>query len=357
MKECIFPWAIAHHDLVPKAHLLAYRNIALLLNTFSPRYEPPEALVVVPSAHLMTGKVRQVDSAVRDSIARLLSSHVPFGLIGERYLDRLPKGTKALVYPLPWRTPKASVDRLIRFVKAGGALCTSGDGLQGTPLAVPATDGGSPLRILGKGRLIHGGEASPSPAAVAATLHFGAVGPFDIEPCDRQVHACAVATAEGGWVYVLFNTSDRPKTLTLRHGTRAVQLTVASRRPALVHFGKGGALLAVECQGGATVDGTPLWRGTGHFIVASLDGAGLVRGARQLLVMAVGEGRAELTLPAAAHKPVVQYGEFVDGKWRTLRTAARGKLVVEARGPLRSAIALVGEPAGTRAAAQALLNR
>jgi len=408
MKECIFPWAIAYHDLAPKPHLLAYRNMALLFNSFSPRYTYPEAYVVVPSSHLLTGKGHEVDAALRDCIGRLLSCHVRFGLIDERYLDRLPAEARALFYPIPFCPPDATVQALEAFVRRGGALYFSGDisfdeskqrtrtdrlerlagarfqaenyphldvprdrkGVpalrtepRGAQVLVDSPDGPAVLHHhLGEGHVVYSadpiecyaGDWSLPAAAVAAwpgvpanrydlTLSLGGAARIALDPPAPDVHAFSLATDAGGTVYVLFNTSAEGRDLTLSHGGRKLALSLASHRPALAHFGPAGKLLAIEAQDGALLDGKPLWRGEGHFIVLSLDGVGLDAGPTRLLAMAIGEGKAALSCAGGIADPVVQYGEFRDGRWHTLRTevAEAGQVSVSAAGPLRSALALV----------------
>ena len=127
MRECIFPWSIVQQDLVPKAHFAAYRNLALLLSSFSPRYEPPEVFLVVPSANLKREKFRAVEAGLGSAIKRLLEAGVRFGLVGEQYLSHVPASTRALFYPTPYCVADEVFEQLVSFVAGGGTLYISGD--------------------------------------------------------------------------------------------------------------------------------------------------------------------------------------------------------------------------------------
>ena len=127
MKECIFPWAIAQHDLVPKEHFRAYRNMSLLFRSFSPRYVPPEVYVVVPSALQRTGAFRLAEDAVLHCIGELLRCRVGFGLVGDEYLGRLAVSTRVLIYPAAYGVADAVFLELLGFVRRGGLLYLSGD--------------------------------------------------------------------------------------------------------------------------------------------------------------------------------------------------------------------------------------
>lgn len=411
-KECIFPWAIAHHDLVPKEHLRAYRNAALLLGSFSPRYEPPEVFVVVPNAHLRTNRAHVVDAAVRDCIARLMSRRVRFSLIGEEYLDRLPDTAGALFYPVPFCPDDEVVANLVAFVENGGCLYFSGDisfdpscrrvraerleklagcryvsrnypHLEAGPDAggrpcirlevvtgrvlADSEDGPSLVyHVLGRGRVLYAVDpiearsgdiplTGPLPADIEPheppgdpydlLLALSGVQRIPVTPVDPSIHSFQLATQEGGTVYVLFNTGDDRTTAALTHAERRLQLTIAPRRPALAHFDRHGALVAVASQEQASLDGRLLWFGAGHFILLSLDGANLGDAPSLVAVMAVGTGHASIPCASSIERPVVQHGELRDLQWRPLHAEATGDgpVTVTAAASTRSTITLIAE--------------
>ena len=405
MRECIFPWSMVHQDLVPKEHLRAYRNMALLLGSFSPRYEPPEVFVLVPGLNLLSGHFGQVDAGLRDCIRRLLGLRVRFGLLDDRYLDGLPASAKVLYYPLPYCATDETVARLEQFVRGGGTLYFSGDisfdeqrqrtrterlqTLAGGQFAserfpalqVPADRAGEPgVIVLPVGadvlascdagpRVMHhelqrghvlfaadplevsGGSTDLDPEAVGVAagpgaptdlyelaLHLGGVERLPVDPSSRDLHAMAVPTAGGGMVYSLMNVGREPLACTVRHAGHTINLDVAPGRPGLACFDGAGSLLAVECQGQATLDGQLLLSTEGHFALMSLDGRGLTGPPEAALAMAMGEGRADLPCLGRA---ALRYGEFRDGGWVTLGEAAAGPVHVAAQGPSRSALAIV----------------
>lgn len=433
MKECIFPWAIAHHDLVPKAHALAYRNMALLFSTFSPCYTPPQVFIVVPSAHLKTGKVRQVDAGVLACIRRLLSCHVHFGLIGEGYLKHVPESAKALFYPIPFCPPDEAIARLTAFVRSGGCLYFSGDisfdsrgertkgdrlrMLAGVHyvsenyphLRVPGAAPNTPAikvragsaqvlvdseagpravhHVLGRGHVIFcpdpvevsGGDVVLPAEAVAqlmarrdrpmqasdvynVLLDLAGVDRIDVLPRDPDLHAFEIPTQAGGRVFVFYNTGERSREIAVRYQGRALRLNLAGQRPGLAHFSSQGTLLAVECQDRATVDGEPIISGQGHFMATCWRGNSETRAGGHSLVMVVGEGSALLNPTPELHNPVVQYGEFRNGKWHALLTEVPppGQIRVQAYGSLRSVLTLVTNRESldqARASVEALLAR
>ena len=61
--------------------------------------------------------------------------------------------------------------------------------------------------------------------------------------------------------------------------------------------------------------------------------------------MMVGEGDVRFCPAAELREPVVQYGEYRDGKWHALVTEARRPSIIRirGRGALRSALALVSD--------------
>ena len=400
MKECIFPWAVAHHDLVPKQHLLAYRNMALLMSTFSPKYMPPEVFVVVPSSHLLTNQVRAVDQALRECIRRLMSLRVRFSLIGEGYLDRLPSSARALLYPVPFCAPDATIEHLEAFVRRGGCLYFSGD-ISFDPMAqrtrtdrlerlagvrfgggddsdLSAASTGKPcikvepigaevllesqegpravLNRVGKGSVLailepieatrtHLTVNLPGQDAVdvyEAVLRLSGASRIPAQPDGPALHTFEISTQASGTVTVVFNSGDTQRMVALGNHGHELKLTVLPHRPALAHFAADGRLLSVECQQEALLDGQPLFVGDGHWILHSLDGTSLDRSPQQVLAMCVGQGKARVPALKAMKGPRVRYGEFRSKKWVSLRTdsSPAGDRSIECAGPLRSAVVI-----------------
>ena len=303
MKECIFPWAIAHHDLVPKPQLSAYRNMALLFRLVSPKYVSPETFLIVPSSLMRTARFRETEDALHNWIRELTRAHVRFGMIGEAYLDRLPAAAKLIVLPAAEPLLPDVRDTLAEFAARGGTVHTGAD------------------------------------ASSAARLVRGAgVETLPVEPVDPDVSVFSIPTQTQGVLFLLFNTSKETKSTEARHAGRAVRLTLAPRRTGAVLFDAQARVLAVEGQETAEIDGHPVWHGQGHFMLACLDGKDLARGSALLFVMAIGEGDATLRTWQRP-RPTIEYGEFRDMRWHALETRS-GDTRVRACGPLRSSIAL-----------------
>jgi len=125
--EGLFPFGQLHADGVPRESLSVLRAAALTLGNLQPVYKQPEVMVVFPMEHFLGGARGEVRKAVHRAFALLMGCHVPFGVIDEGDLDKLPAGVKALLYPVPWCPSDAVVEHLEQFVRAGGALYFSGD--------------------------------------------------------------------------------------------------------------------------------------------------------------------------------------------------------------------------------------
>lgn len=414
MKECIFPWSIAQQDLVPKAQFRAYRNAALLFRTLKPAYSPPPVLVVVPTSNLRLGHYRQVEDALGRWITDLLRSHVPFGMIGEAYLNHVPDKTRLLIYPLPYCPPDETVAGLDQFARNGGTLYISGDisfdehGLRTKtdrleqlcgvrfmrelrpPMDTTGKPDGSPHIQLepttaqtlvdtstgplwtrnpfGKGVVILNAEPteafakSPEIALEAGTqaiagylLGTANVSPLAFSPQDPDVYIFRIADADGGDATILFNSAKTTKTITLTHRDRTVELTLGPRGTGFVQFDATGRLLAVEGTDTIAIDGQTLASGKGHIMLAALDNQDIVRTSQALLAMAVGECQISLRTPHMS-APTIEYGNFQNSRWHPF--TQNDGINFNCQGPLRSAIALVcpagRTPSARRAAEQRL---
>ncbi len=397
MRECIFPWSIVQHDLVPKAQFRAYRNSALLFRTLKPVYSPPPVLVVVPSSNLRLGRYRQVEDALGRWISDLLRGHVPFGMIGEAYLERVPDKTRLLIYPLPYCPPEATVTSLDRFARNGGTVYISGDisfderGLRTRterleqlcgvrflrelrpPMDTNGKPNGSPhiqveattartlvhtptgplwtRNTLGKGAVILNAEPTEALAkspeialeagagsAVDYLLETAKISPIAMGPRDPAVYIFRIADAGGGDATILFNSARTAKTVTVSHRDRTAELTLGPRRTGFVQFDAAGRLLAVEGTDTIAIDGRTLASGKGHIMLAALDNRDIARDSRALLAMAVGECRITLRIPHMS-APSIEYGDYRNGRWHPFATREGTRF--DCRGPLRSALALV----------------
>ena len=123
----IFPFGLAHTDLVDKDVLKVYRNLNLLFRLHRPAYTQPEVALALPDRHRWTVARHKVREAVRRSMDWLIGLHVDFAVVPESSVGRLPAGVKALVYPVPFCPDDATYDAVAAYVKAGGHLLVTGD--------------------------------------------------------------------------------------------------------------------------------------------------------------------------------------------------------------------------------------
>ncbi len=384
MRECIFPWSIAYHDLVPKPHLPVYRNLALFLGSITPRYTPPPVFVVCPSSRFRDGDFAAVERAVTDSIRQLLDRRVNFGMIGAQYLDRLPKQARVLFVPSADRLPKGVRAGLAEFAARGGAVCLwtreedpaamlPGNAVK-TRAALPSGDTVS-VCASGAGQVLvcraplerHGSSGSdaetaavPAPSATAGAiedlyarvLERGGVKPLPVAAQPTGVRAFSVRTRSGGVCYVLHNPGNEARTVRITHAGHVLTLRLDPDDTGFAEFAADGKLRAVEGRDTAELDGAELFRGKGRTMVMALGGSGLRDPAAPRLVLFIGEADVRLRTPQTpAGSWRAEFGEFRDGRWTVLETvdadrAAGGVLRLRAAGPLRSGMALVAPAAG-----------
>ena len=123
-----FEWGINYpNDLVPRDVRAFYRNSGLLFRQLRPRYEGSDVVVLLAGENRMGGQGSQVVEGQLNSIRLLLDQRLRFATLADDYLDALPGNVKTVFYPLPYCPSDAIVERLTKFVDAGGQLYVSGD--------------------------------------------------------------------------------------------------------------------------------------------------------------------------------------------------------------------------------------
>ena len=384
MIDCVFPWGIVHPgDGVPKDVLPAYRNMSLFFRLFRPAYRDPGLYLLVPDNHRLGGGKNTVEGAVLNAIQGLLDARVPFNVINEFDLDRLPAAARTLVWPIPTCPDDAAYARVKAFVTRGGTLLVSGDlsydvdrkptragrleELCGVRRAGGAGDVPD-LRALvpvapAQAQPVGGGEIPLFRHALGAGSVFYTPVPVemtadDCAPLYRRVLAAAGVKAEtpeapagvfcarvetveagGTWVMVHAGAKGAPA----RVSAARTSLMLAPGKTGLLRVDGDGLPLAVEAQGAVTCAGRQMLEIAGHAMVAALDGKAL-GASRAVLVLPVGAGEVRFTGDAAAARftgdaaaarfkgasgwkdAVVQAGEFRRGRWTVLSTEpAAGK--------------------------------
>lgn len=124
--EDIFPCGLLNSDGAPRDRFYPFRNAALLLGQFRPRYEPPTLWFVLPTAHRFGASRAAVETAMRNSLNALIGLHVSFGTVAEEQVKLLSR-PRALVWPVPFCPADETYTALRDAVAAGAALYVSGD--------------------------------------------------------------------------------------------------------------------------------------------------------------------------------------------------------------------------------------
>jgi len=127
MESCIFPWGLLYPcDLVPKGQMYVFSALAHCLEKLRLTYAPPEVYVLLPDFHLLGGRDAEWQPALR-TIDTLLRCGVPFGVLHDMNIEKLPAEARAVFYPAPFAVSDEAYRRLTHFVQAGGTLYVSGD--------------------------------------------------------------------------------------------------------------------------------------------------------------------------------------------------------------------------------------
>jgi hypothetical protein len=127
MESCIFPWGLTYPcDLTPKGQLHVMSALAQTLGRLPLTYAPPRTYVVIPDTQVLAGTAAEWAPALR-CIELLLHCGVPFGVLHDTNLERLPAEARAVFYPCPYALTDAAYGRLLDFVRRGGTLYVSGD--------------------------------------------------------------------------------------------------------------------------------------------------------------------------------------------------------------------------------------
>ena len=126
-QDCTFPWGVTWQDGTPKPVLKAYRNMCLVLGEAGAMKESPALWLVLPDSFRLGGDSGRIHAAVRNAADALLTLNVPFGVINEEGLARLPSSAAALVWPMAVCPSDSAFAAVAGFVKRGGSLLVTGD--------------------------------------------------------------------------------------------------------------------------------------------------------------------------------------------------------------------------------------
>jgi len=296
----------------------------------------------MPDRHMLGASAAKVQKAVLTAMDTLIDLHVDFAPLGEANIDRLPAGTKAILYPVPFSIPDDVYAKLKEFTSKGGHLYISGDfaydearkrtktahlkdlaGIEfpsskdvyGKPEGVPA--------VVTKGTVmmrtdpIELTEERDSPALRKLYLRFletAAIPREPVSPDDPDVHAMTLPTRDGGRVTTLVN-AHASEARRVRYG-KDIELSLAPLQPGLVLRNAKGDVTAIEASGEFGLAGKSVVQGQGHFILFAADGRD-VRRSERIVFMPFDAGTYRIALADCLAKPQVATGEVRNAKWIT----------------------------------------
>ena len=383
--EGIFPCGLAHQTGVPRPTAKLYRAMALTFGSLKPVSVTPEVYVVIPDSGRQSGSREAVIRAFHKSSDLLVACRANFGLLPDGSLGRLPREAKALVYPVPFDPSDAALERLARFVEAGGSLYVSGDlsydalrqptrrdrlarlcGVEavGEPRAKPlerppplsassaarpfltlkaagaevlAAEAGAPLLTrhrLGKGQVWFNAdpvELDTAPTNGAATylafLKAAGIGGLPAAPDATGLNVFRVP-GEDADAWVVSQAARQPWAGNLG----GFDVSLPQGGEAVLIVGRDGALRAAGCAGSVSQGGRELLGGTCRFFALAQDG-GALADTPNLLVMPLGAGEVRIAR-SGADRLAAEAGELQDGAWHRFAPVA----VRQAEGALAVAV-------------------
>ena len=354
-RDSVFPWGVNHADLTPKPVLEAYRNMMLLFRTAEPRYEPPFLYLVLPDSFRFGAETARIHDALRRSADWLLSANVPFGVINEEALDRLPAEAQALIWPLAVCPGDVTFERVTRFVEKGGRLLLTGDprfdenrkplrldrleklGLAPVsvapeqPFARKGVPPGLEFRLSQNRRvcwLSAPVELLDEEGAVGRALYLrfldevSGVTRVKVSADDGSLLVFDVALRNGRALTAINMAGNVQQVVIPAHGGYPeVRAGIAAGRTLYVMLDNVGQVVAASAQGGLRVDGQDVLKGQGDCAFLALD-AKDVRNSEQLAVLPFASGVFAVSRSKDAVPLAGEVGEFRVGKWVTLERQA-----------------------------------
>ncbi len=129
MESCIFPWGLVYPcDLVPKGQFYVFRALSETLRHLKLTYAPPRVYVLIPDIHALAGPDDHAGwPPARRCIKALLQLGVPFGVLHDTNIAKLPAEARVVFYPSPFALGDETFRALADFVRRGGTLYISGD--------------------------------------------------------------------------------------------------------------------------------------------------------------------------------------------------------------------------------------
>jgi hypothetical protein len=408
-----FAWGMHYScDAVPRDVLAYYRNAGILFRGFRPKWQAAPNVVLLPDEARQSGAATPVHEGLLSALRMLIDARVPVSTLEDSAIERLPKETEVVFYPLSYSPSDAVIERLEAFVRGGGKLYLSGDisfdtlrrrvkterlerlcgvrfeaelypglasaGSRGAPCirvkpvtarVLAATEQGVPVVVenqLGAGRVVYSTDPlelhapdgnREAPVFYAALLERLAVKRERIEPADAKLHLYRVGTEDGESIHVALNHGESDlERVEVSLAAGKVSCSIPSHRPAVAAVNAEGKIIAMEGAGEMRHGEEQLLRSVPHLMAIALDRQPLAAGTR-LMLLPMGTGDVEIPNAARWHKPQVVVGTVERGHWKTYATfapaAAAGSLRIAIDADRNLSMLLVAE-AGQERAAMAL---
>jgi hypothetical protein len=313
--EMVFPWGLMRHcSYIPKPWLTTFTHGGLFLSVVEPMYESPEVFVLAPDRHRIGPWFQRLHEGLGRAIQLMLDQRVNFGMVNEEDIAHLPASAKALLWPIPCCPDDATFDRVLAWVKAGGALYVSGDisfdptrrptrrerrrvlglpdGTPTSPFAIPDDAWRqAPIEtVIGKGKVLfvpYPLELRKQDSDEATYVRFVAlsgVKRIRVEPDAAPVRALSIPTRDGGRLLMLARTSPGEELLTVSLPEHGVTVQLSEQGCAFIVVNGQGQVVAAESQGHLALRGQAIAEASGHFGVCALDGQDISR-SQQVLVL------------------------------------------------------------------------
>lgn len=336
-QDCVFPWGLTFADGTPKDVLSAYRNMALMFGAAGPIRNESQTYLVLPDSFRLGGDSGRIHEALRKSADALLCLGVPFNVINEEGLAKLPGDATALVWPMAVCPTDNAFTSVVQFVKNEGRLLVTGDvrfdanrkatraerlaelGLKAAfepldPFAANVPSNAMPVRV---GNVVWSPVAPELGNDEAAPRELYRSFLDQVAKVPRLKSPAALEGAlirfgspleNGGHSEIAVNTADR-----------AVSFgdTTLAPQAAYWRWKDGSATYACSLEGstpGLKVEGAPCG-------LLSLDGHDLSV-SKQILVLPYGAGHVKLVRTLGAPALQGERGEFRDLKWHGLEPVA-----------------------------------
>ncbi|MDD4538286.1 MAG: hypothetical protein PHT80_04670 [Lentisphaeria bacterium] len=348
-QDCVFPWGITHADLTAKPVLQAYRNFALLCRNAEPVYVAPKLYLLVPDGGRYGYRQNDIHEALRLAVDALLTLNVPFSVIHEWDLARLPKEATTLIWPMAYAAKDESFTLVRDFVRNGGQLLFSGDvrygynrqanrlerleqlGILSSTMPVPFTDDGPAATklVFSQDRKVAWLPGAfelnniKVPNAIRDAYRdfldsHSTVKRMVLNIDDGTVLASYVPLRNGQALTVV-NMSPERRTIVVsaQDRTPEIAVAVAGDRTAFMMLNRDGAVIAAAAQGDVSVAGRQICHGEGDAAFVALDKFDLAQ-SRRILCLPFGAGNATLNRRGDAVGLSGAIGEFRNAQWTEL---------------------------------------